>query len=139
MAELRIGELARRSGRTAHTLRWYESQGLVPGVQRDAGGRRVYNEQHVAWLDLVDRLRHTGMSVAEIRRYAELVEKGKKTAAERRQLLAAHRLVVEEKIRGWTDALNLIDRKIEFYDEWMASGKRPPLVSYSTARRPRRW
>jgi DNA-binding transcriptional MerR regulator len=50
-APLRIGELSSRTGRSIHTIRWYETQGLVPGVARDAANRRVYSEQHVGWLD----------------------------------------------------------------------------------------
>ena len=46
---LRIGELAARAGRSVHAIRWYESQGLIPGVMRDAGGRRVYSESHPDW------------------------------------------------------------------------------------------
>jgi DNA-binding transcriptional MerR regulator len=75
-----IGELSARSGRSIHTIRWYEAQGLIPGVVRDSGGRRNYTEQHVDWLDLMDRLRRTGMSVAEMRDYASLVKLGRKHA-----------------------------------------------------------
>ena len=46
---LRIGELAARTGRSVHTIRWYERQGLIPGIVRDNGGRRVYHERHVGW------------------------------------------------------------------------------------------
>jgi DNA-binding transcriptional MerR regulator len=42
----RIGELAARTGRSVHAIRWYESLGLMPGVVRDGGGRRVYEEGH---------------------------------------------------------------------------------------------
>lgn len=35
----RIGELAARTGRSIHAIRWYEAQGLIPGVARDSGGR----------------------------------------------------------------------------------------------------
>ena len=68
-----IGALANRSGRSIHTIRWYETQGLIPGVERDAGGRRIYVEQHVGWLQLMERLRHTGMSIAEMRAYTCLL------------------------------------------------------------------
>jgi DNA-binding transcriptional MerR regulator len=60
---LRIGELARLSGRRVHTIRWYEAQGLMPGAARDAGGRRVFNQLHVDWLELMHRLRASGMSI----------------------------------------------------------------------------
>src|SRR5215207_11397676 len=52
-----IGWLATKAGRSVHTIRWYERQGLLPGVTRDAGGRRVYLPEHVQWLALMDRLR----------------------------------------------------------------------------------
>lgn len=121
----RIGELARRTGRTVHAIRWYESEGLIPGVMRDGGGRRVYSELHLRWLDLIDRLRRTGMSMAEMREYTALVKQGSSTLRQRRKLLSAHRARVKEMISEWTQALKLIDRKIDFYGEWLSTGKQP--------------
>ncbi|HSW07543.1 MerR family transcriptional regulator, partial [Aquabacterium sp.] len=88
-ATLPIGQLARSTGRSVHTIRWYEAQGLMPGVQRDAAGRRRYSPQHIGWLDLMVRLRATGMTIAQMRRYTALVRQGKATLAERRALLQA--------------------------------------------------
>ncbi|WGT62042.1 MerR family transcriptional regulator [Variovorax paradoxus] len=127
-----IGELATRTGRTVHAIRWYEAQGLVPGVARDEGGRRLYGELHVGWLDLMDRLRRTGMSIAEMREYTALALQGKTTLPQRRDLLAAHRARVTETIAEWKRALSLVDRKIDFYDEWMQTGHRPPLIPVET-------
>jgi len=121
----RIGTLATRSGRSIHTIRWYETQGLIPGVARDAAGRRVYVEQHVGWLQLMERLRHTGMSIAEMREYTALVKAGRSTLQQRRDMLAAHRVRVLEAIRRQRAALQLIDAKVGFYDEWIATGHRP--------------
>jgi DNA-binding transcriptional MerR regulator len=121
----RIGTLATRSGRSIHTIRWYEAQGLIPGVARDAGGRRVYVEQHVGWLQLMERLRHTGMSIAEMREYTALVKAGRSTLQQRRDMLAAHRVRVLDEIRRQRAALQLIDAKVGFYDEWIATGHRP--------------
>jgi DNA-binding transcriptional MerR regulator len=122
---LRIGQLSARSGRTVHAIRWYEAQGLIPGVERDGGGRRVYHELHVDWLDLMDRLRKTGMSIAEMRAYTALVKQGRGTLKERQQMLYAHRARVLETISDWTRALELIDSKIDFYGEWLTTGHRP--------------
>jgi DNA-binding transcriptional MerR regulator len=124
----RIGELSARTGRGIHAIRWYESLGLMPGVTRDAAGRRVYNERHVDWLVLIDRLRHTGMSIAQMREYTALVRQGRSTLKQRQALLAAHRARVEQTIAEWTQALGLLDTKIDFYGEWLATGKRPPLT-----------
>lgn len=122
---LRIGELAARSGRSVHAIRWYEAQGLMPGVHRDAGGRRIYSERHVGWLELLDRLRCTGMSIKEMQHYTLLVQQGPATLEQRRQLLRAHRERVEQRIAEWSAALALIDRKLEFYDDWIEAGAMP--------------
>jgi DNA-binding transcriptional MerR regulator len=121
----RIGELAARSGRSVHTIRWYERQGLIPGVMRDAGGRRVYNDRHASWLALLDRLRVTGMSIAQMREYAALVKRGKASLAQQREHLATHRVRVTQTIAQWREALALLDRKIAFYDDWLATGEKP--------------
>ena len=122
-----IGQLAARTGRSVHTIRWYEAQGLIPGVARDGGGRRVYGELHISWLDLMDRLRRTGMSIAEMREYTALVKQGSSTLCKRQALLSAHREQVRDMIAEWQLALKLLDSKIDFYDEWVASGKRPAV------------
>jgi DNA-binding transcriptional MerR regulator len=124
-ATFRIGELSVRTGRGIHAIRWYESLGLMPGVVRDGGGRRVYNERHVDWLLLIDRLRRTGMSIAQMREYTALVRQGRGTLKQRQALLAAHRARVEQAIADWTEALGLLDAKIDFYGEWLATGQRP--------------
>jgi DNA-binding transcriptional MerR regulator len=127
MTQFHIGELAKRTGRGIHAIRWYEAQGLIPGVTRDAGGRRVYSDLHLGWLDLMDRLRRTGMSIAEMRTYTALAKQGRTTLKQRRALLSAHRARVVETIAAWTQALTLIDRKIDFYGEWLATGTRPTI------------
>jgi DNA-binding transcriptional MerR regulator len=124
-AGLRIGELARRCGRSVHTIRWYESQRLIPGVRRDGGGMRVYHELHVQWLELLERLRRSGMSIRQMREYATLVRRGDATLAQRRDLLAAHRERVRGQIGELAAAVSLVDAKVAFYDQWIATGHRP--------------
>jgi DNA-binding transcriptional MerR regulator len=121
----RVGELAARSGRSIHAIRWYEAQGLIPGVLRDPGGRRVYDERHLSWLELIERLRRTGMSIAQMREYTRLVKQGRSTLAQQRELLRSHRARVEAALGDWTAALRLLDHKLEFYDDWISSGQRP--------------
>jgi DNA-binding transcriptional MerR regulator len=120
-----IGRLARETGRSAHTIRWYEQQGLMPGVTRDAGGRRVYTDQHVGWLLFLDRLRFAGMTVRDMRRYASLVSQGKKTLRQRMELLEAHHARTSALIDELQAALRLIQRKQTYYSRWLEDGHRP--------------
>jgi DNA-binding transcriptional MerR regulator len=117
---MRIGELARRSGRSAHTIRWYEAQGLMPGAARDAGGRRVFSPAHVEWLELMTRLRESGMSIRQMQAYARQVRQGKATLAARQALLLEHRQRVQARIDELKASAALIDRKVALYDRWIA-------------------
>lgn len=117
---LRIGELARLSGRSVHTIRWYEAQHLMPGAARDAGGRRMFSQAHVEWLALLDRLRASGMSIRDMQAYARLVRQGKPALADCRRMLQAHRQKVEQRAADLRQALALVDRKIALYDQWLA-------------------
>ena len=130
---LKIGELASRSGRSVHAIRWYEAQGLIPGVVRDPGGRRRYSERHLDWLSLMERLRKTGMSIAGMREYAKLVRQGRATLKERQEMLAAHRERVKRTIAEWNEALALLDRKIDFYDD-LIRGRSVPVPDLRTGR-----
>jgi DNA-binding transcriptional MerR regulator len=129
-----IGGLAKLSGRSVHTIRWYEAQGLIPNVGRDAGGRRVYECGHVDHLAFLEHLRRTGMSVAELREFSDLSVKGWRTLPERQALLKAHRKHVEQEIEEWRLALDLIDQKMAYYAEWDRQKKRPPPIPHLPAR-----
>jgi DNA-binding transcriptional MerR regulator len=128
-SHMRIGELAAQSGRSTHTIRWYDAQGLIPGVIRDPSGHRRFTIGHVQWLALLERLRHTGMSISQIRTYTRLVQQGSKQLPLQRKLLADHRDRVAATIDAWRDSLDLIDAKLAFYDRWMATGVRPTAES----------
>ncbi|WP_330321493.1 MerR family transcriptional regulator (plasmid) [Streptomyces clavifer] len=63
-----IGELARRTGTTVKTIRFYSDCGLIPPADRSPAGYRLYDNGAVARLDLVRTLRDLGVDLASIRK-----------------------------------------------------------------------
>jgi DNA-binding transcriptional MerR regulator len=116
-----IGDVAARTGLSVHTLRYYERIGLLDRVPRDGGGRRTFGPDDLAWLDLLTKLRRTGMSISDMVRYAELVRGGPATSPERLALLQQHRDAVAVRIAELTDCLGVIDYKISIYKGAAAS------------------
>jgi DNA-binding transcriptional MerR regulator len=112
---LTIADAAERTGLTAHTLRYYERDGLMLGVNRAGSGHRRYTERDLGWIELITKLRATGMPIREIRRYAQLVRDGADNERERLDLLAAHRERVRRSLEEVTEHLAAIDRKIDYY------------------------
>lgn len=64
---LAIGEVCARLGLSARTVRYYEELGLLPGVRRREGGRRVYGPDELERLRFIQRLKALGLPLAEIR------------------------------------------------------------------------
>jgi DNA-binding transcriptional MerR regulator len=62
-----IAEVRERTGLSARTLRYYEELGLLPGVRRRAGGRRVYGPDQLERVRFIQRLKKLGLSLAEIK------------------------------------------------------------------------
>lgn len=61
-----IAEICERTGLSARTVRYYEEIGLLPGVRRSEGGRRVYGADELERLGFITRLKALGLSLAEI-------------------------------------------------------------------------
>ncbi len=116
---LSVSEAAERVGLSTHTLRWYEQEGLVSPVGRDSAGRRRYTEEDLGWLDLLTKLRRTGMPVRDMRRYAELAREGDHTLAERLRLFQAHRDRVLDRIAELQADLEALDYKIDIYGKML--------------------
>jgi DNA-binding transcriptional MerR regulator len=110
-----ISEVADFTGLSAHTLRWYERIGLMPHVDRSHTGQRRFSNRDLDWLAFVGKLRLTGMPVADMVRYAELVRAGDHTYAARRALLESTRLDVLQRIGELQDTLTVLDGKISTY------------------------
>jgi DNA-binding transcriptional MerR regulator len=115
MTGLTVSEAAAKVGLSVHTLRWYEQEGLLEPVGRDAAGRRRYSDGDLDWLVLLTKLRGTGMPVRDMRRYAQLARLGDGTVAERLQLFVEHRERVLRRIEELRRDLEMIEFKIEIY------------------------
>jgi DNA-binding transcriptional MerR regulator len=114
---LTIAEAAARSGLSAHTLRYYERDGLMlAAVDRAVSGHRRYTDRDLTWIEMITRLRATGMPIRDVRRYAALVRAGDGNEAERLELLNAHRERVEAQLAQVTSHLRAIDHKIGIYE-----------------------
>lgn len=66
-----IGDLARRTGLTVKTIRYYSDIGLVPETERTEAGYRLYDVRALARLELVRTLRDLDIDLTSVRRVLE--------------------------------------------------------------------
>lgn len=114
-ANLTITEVARLTGLTAHTLRYYERIALIAPVLRAEGGQRRYAASDLEWLGFLLRLRATGMPIARMQAFARLRSQGDGTASERRQMLEQHLAQVLAQALALQQSAQVLQAKIAHY------------------------
>jgi DNA-binding transcriptional MerR regulator len=110
-----IAEAARLVGLSTHTLRYYEQEGLVRPA-RNASGYREYATTKLRRLVFLTRMRLSGMTMADLKRYVLLVEQGPSTIPERRRIMLDQQDRIRRRIRELGLALETTAYKIRVYD-----------------------
>lgn len=110
-----IKQISKMTELSVHTLRYYEKIGLLNEVKRDINGYRQYSESDISWINFLIRLRVTGMSITDMKRFSDLRSQGESTISARRELLEMHQNKVLKEIKKLKDNLEEIDGKIDYY------------------------
>ena len=123
-----IQEVSRKTGLSAHTLRYYEKEGLLGVVERSQSGFRQYTDADLEVLGGICCLKNTGMSLQEIARFLALSREGDRTLRQRVELLQAHRNEVLARMAEMQTYLDQVSRKLDYY-----SGR---LLAYEAGEKP---
>jgi DNA-binding transcriptional MerR regulator len=121
-----IQRAAAETGLSTDTLRYYERIGILPNIGRSETGHRRFTDDDMGWIKLVQCLRATGMPLEDLHRYADLVQSGDRTAAERLEILEAHKARILGDMDELSTALELVDRKISGYETLVANADLVP-------------
>ena len=119
---LTIAEMARVSGLSTDTLRWYEREGILPRVGRSSTGHRRYSERDQGILALLVALRDTGMSTSDMKHFVELMDEGAASHGRRIALLEREREMLSERRRQLDRAEAALEGKIQHYEQLIAAG-----------------
>ena len=120
---LTIAQVVERTGLSHDTLRYYEKAGLIERVGRTTGNQRRYQAADLAWLEFLLRLRETGMSIADMQRFAGLRSQGDATVADRLEMLREHRAELADRIRALRRNAVALDDKIDHYQRLLHERK----------------
>ncbi|WP_056005808.1 helix-turn-helix domain-containing protein [Frateuria sp. Soil773] len=105
---MKIGTLAKVTGTSAPTIRYYEEIGLLPRPARQAGSQRVYGDEDIRRLIFIRRCRDFGFAIEQTRILVSLVQDRERSCTEARDLAQAHLDVVREKL----DELRALEKSI---------------------------
>ena len=116
---LTIQQMARQSGLSEHTLRYYERIGLIEPTERDlSSGHRRYAPETVAVVESLACMRGAGMSISDVRRLLRLYAgpRGVEDANELKAIYTAHAETLRREIAEMQERLAYVSGKAAFFE-----------------------
>lgn len=112
-----IGQAAKITGLSTHTLRYYEKEGLLPFVQKSRSGLRIFSESDIGWINMIECLKGVGMSLKGIKQYIDWYQEGDTTLELRLQMFIKQKQNLLQQMEQLKHHMEKIDYKINLYTE----------------------
>ncbi|WP_413361765.1 MerR family transcriptional regulator [Lysinibacillus sp. 3P01SB] len=122
MKEYSISEVAKILNLTTYTLRYYDKEGLMPFVERTAGGIRLFKESDIEALRVIECLKATGMPIKEIKNFIDWCSEGDATLQQRYDMFIERKAIVEAQMIELQKTMELINHKCWYYKTAVESG-----------------
>ena len=111
-----IKKVSEMTGLSIPTIRYYDKEELLPDLQRKESGYRIFSDQDLESIDLIECFKASGLTIREIRHFMSLVKQGDVTLAERLAIFQTHIARLEEKLAAVQNALEHSRRTLTFYE-----------------------
>lgn len=125
-----IAKVAKASGLSIPTLRFYEQEGLITPVPRDGAGNRIYGEAEITRINTIRCLRAAGLTLPLMKRYFSTADEGEEALRIRREILLSTQERLNKQLEELRRCMTYLSLKIEHYDLMLASlqqGQEPPV------------
>lgn len=119
---MRIGEVAKITGLSEHTLRFYDKQGLLPKIAKKRGGVRDFSDKDMRTLSMIECLKKTGMPLGDIKRFIDWCAMGDKTIGQRYDMFIEREKIVKQQLADIKKTLKIIEFKKEYYARALRAG-----------------
>ena len=113
---MNISEVAAKYNMTPATIRYYESQGLMPAITRNKSGTRDFQEEDLKWVEFIKCMRDSGLSIHSLSKYSELYQIGEETLIERKEILMDEYQKLLKKQDTINGTVAKLEKKIENYN-----------------------
>ena len=117
-----VGEIAKKLNVTASTLRYYDKEGLLPFVERSGGGMRMFKENDLSWLQIIECLKKTGMPIKDIKHFMDCCMEGDSKIDERLSIIKSQRDAVINKMKEMQEMLDMLNYKCWYYETAKEAG-----------------
>lgn len=120
--EYSISEVAEKMKVTISTLRYYDNIGLLQNLKKNKAGNRVFSEEDIETIRVVQYLKKSGMQLIEIKEFMNWCKEGDSTLDKRLNLFTKQKEIVVSEIARLQETLNLIKYKEWYYTQAVKDG-----------------
>lgn len=116
-----IKEIAEKMGVTTSTLRYWDTEGLLPNLNK-INGRRVFEDKDFKWLRVLNCMKNINMPIRKIKEYVELAQKGDSTLKKRYEMILEQKQVIQNQIKDLNTCLKEFEYKEWYYETAIKAG-----------------
>lgn len=116
-----IGQVSQIFGLPISTLRYYDKQGLFPGMERTSGIRK-FSKTEIERIRMIECLKKSGLEIKDIKKYMDWCIEGPSTLSQRKELFEQQRINVEAEIAHMNKVLDMLKFKCWFYEQAILDG-----------------
>ena len=121
-----IGQVSEMTGLPVSTLRYYDKEGLFPGMERQSGIRK-FGDRELEALRVIECLKKSGLEIRDIRQFMDWCAQGSETYPQRRELFVRQKAAVEAELERMERVRDMLIFKCWYYEQAMADGNEDRL------------
>ena len=117
-----IGEVAKKTGLSVPTLRYYDEIGLLQHLGRNSSGHREFSDLDLSMVETILHLKKSGLELEEIKLFFEYFEEGEDTLEQRRDMFLGMRERMLTRLREVQETIEMLNYKCWYYEEAVKHG-----------------
>ncbi len=134
-----IKEMSEITNLPASTLRYYDKQGLLPSLKRDANNVRIFDDVDYRTIKLISCLKKSGLSIKDIKNFMEITAQGDKALNKRLNIFRKRRDTLKKELKDMQEILNVMEYKCWYYEQACAAGTEDAVKNLDEAKIPEKF
>ena len=134
-----IKEMSEITNLPASTLRYYDKQGLLPSLKRDANNVRIFDDGDYRTIKLISCLKKSGLSIKDIKNFMEITAQGDKALNKRLNIFRKRRDTLKKELKDMQEILNVMEYKCWYYEQACAAGTEDAVKNLDEAKIPEKF
>ena len=131
-----IGQVSEMFNLPISTLRYYDKEGLFPGMERQSGIRK-FSERELEALRVIECLKKSGLEIKDIKQFMAWCVEGASTYPDRKKLFETRKAIVEAEMVKLQKTLDMLKFKCWYYETAIRDGNEERLNGMSPDRFPK--